>query len=105
MATILTFAPAMPSVTCPRCEGKGYEAEAFNVHVGEVVAIPCGKCDATGRFTALAEAEGEVRYWRSRWQSVEHNYRAKRERQTASEKLEFWTNKAAMYAAMRKAGA
>lgn len=79
MATILQFAPTKPEGrTCPDCEGSGW-------------------------FTSLAQAEGEVRYWRSRWESVQAHPRARKERQTCAENLEFWTNKAAMYAAMRKA--
>lgn len=102
MAAILSFTPAMPSQTCPRCEGKGYEASIFNPFVGEVVAVPCGKCDATGQFTALMEAEGEVRYWRSLVESLSHA-RAPKQLRHAHEQLEFWTNKTAMYAVMRKA--
>lgn len=103
MATVLQFTPVVPSTTCPRCEGKGYEAEVFNPFVGEVVAVPCGKCEGTGQFTALANAEGEVRYWRSRYQSAERRPRARKERQQAAEQLEFWTGKVAIYSAMRKA--
>lgn len=62
MATILKFKQNRPEgQTCPRCEGSGIEATVFNQFVGETVAIPCGKCEATGWFTSLAHAEGEVR--------------------------------------------
>lgn len=101
MATILSFAPTMPSQTCPRCEGTRFEASYFNEFVGERVGIPCGKCDATGIFTALAEAEGEVRYWHSLVESLQRR-RAPKQLRQAYEQLEFWTNETATYGLMRK---
>ncbi len=98
--SLLTFRPAMPRRVCPRCEGKGYEAEVFNQFVGEVVAVPCGMCDASGTFTALMEAQREVRYWRSLVESLGRS-RARKQLQHANEQLEFWMNKTAMYGAMR----
>lgn len=101
MATVLNFVPVMPSRTCPRCEGKGYEAEVFNVFVGEVVAVPCGKCEGSGIFTALAEAQGQVRYWRSMVESL-GRARAPKQLRKAYKELESWTNKSAMLSVMRQ---
>lgn len=99
MATILPFTPVMPGRPCPACEGQG-TLTAF-VHGPDAVhTFPCSKCEGSGTFTALAEAEGEVRYWRSMW----HSARTGKQHRDASEQLDFWTNKTAMYAAMRKAG-
>jgi hypothetical protein len=104
MATILTFKPALPFTVCPRCDGSGVEATVLNPFTQQSQPLACGKCEATGRFTVLMEAEGNVRYWRSLVESLSRvGVRAPKKLRDARESLEFWTNKAAMYAAMKEA--